>query len=61
MMPGFMLKRMLLLNLPEDPQHSAVADSIDFVVEQVRFVYCFSFSISLSCVKLALHFFLLLF
>ena len=35
-MPGFLLKRQILLNLPCDNLEGYIADSIDFMVERVR-------------------------
>lgn len=36
LMPGFMLKRQILINLPSENLEGNVADSIDFMVERVR-------------------------
>ena len=35
-MPGFWLKRQILLNLPSDNLEGNVANSVDFMVERVR-------------------------
>ncbi len=35
-MPAFMLKRQILLNLPSENLEAEVANSIDFMVERVR-------------------------
>lgn len=45
-MPGFWLKRQILLNLPSDNLEVYVADSIDFMVERVSF---FLFVFNLRC------------
>lgn len=37
-MPGFWLKRQILLNLPSDNLELNVANSVDFMVERVRIV-----------------------
>jgi hypothetical protein len=47
-MPEFVLKKMLLSNLPQHAVEAQIADSIDFVVEQVPTIIikqhlCFSF------------------
>ena len=34
-MPGFLLKRQILMNLPSDNLEAEVANSIDFMVERV--------------------------
>ena len=34
-MPGFLLKRQILVNLPSDCLEARVANSIDFMVERV--------------------------
>ena len=34
-MPGFLLKRQILINLPSDCLEAQVANSIDFMVERV--------------------------